>query len=62
MAQRCFKEKDSDPPTCGVHKVPLVASDTPIDPLAPHLGRVASLICPVSKLVVQDSSANQEGT
>jgi len=37
MAQRCFKEKDSDPPTCGVHKVPLVASDTPIDPLAPHL-------------------------
>ena len=54
MVERCFKETNSNPPICGVHKVQLTRGDTPIDPLAPYLGRVASLICPVSKMVVED--------
>jgi hypothetical protein len=61
MAQRCFTEKDSNPPICGLHKVRLVEGNTPIDPLAPYLGRVASLMCPISKLVVRDSNENEPG-
>jgi hypothetical protein len=34
MSERCFKEKNSNPPACGVHKVQLVQGRTPIDPLA----------------------------
>jgi hypothetical protein len=56
--ERCFKEKDSNPPVCGVHKVSLVEGETPIDPLAPHLGRINCLICPVSGFVVLDSDEN----
>ena len=55
MAEQCFREKDSNPPVCGAHKVQLVLGESPIDPLAPHLGRVSVLICPISKLVVDDA-------
>jgi len=58
MSGRCFNEKNSNPPTCGVHKVQLVKGRTPIDPLAPHLGHVVCLICPVSQFVVIDSNGN----
>ena len=59
MTERCFKKKDSSPPSCGVHNVLLVFGETPIDPLAPYLGRISSLICPASEMVVQDSEENQ---
>jgi hypothetical protein len=59
MVERCLKEKDSNPPICGVHKVRLVRDETPIDPLAPFMGRISCLICPVSELVVIDSDENR---
>jgi hypothetical protein len=59
MVERCFKLKDSNPPICGVHKARLIEGDTPIDPLAPYLGHVVSLICPVSQLVVLDSNRHE---
>lgn len=59
MAEWCFKEKNSEPPICGVHKVPLYQSKTPIDRLAPFIGHVSCLICPISELVVLDSNENE---
>ena len=59
MTERCFKKKDSSPPSCGVHNVLLVFGETAIDPLAPYLGRVNCFICPISELVVHDSDGNQ---
>jgi hypothetical protein len=59
MAEQCFKLKESNPPICGVHKVPLIRRETPIDPLAPSLGRISYLICPTSELVVHDSDENR---
>ena len=59
MVKRCFKEKDSNLPICGVHNVPLIRRETPIDSLAPRLGRISCLICPTSELVVHDSDENR---
>jgi hypothetical protein len=59
MAQGCFRKKDSDPPVCGVHNVRLIQDETPLDPLAPHLGKVTCLRCPVSRFVVLDSQTNE---
>jgi hypothetical protein len=61
MAKQCFRKKDSIPPVCGEHNVQLVQGETPIDPLAPHLGHVTCLICPTSQLVVLDSRNNLPG-
>jgi hypothetical protein len=55
MVERCFKEKNSNPPNCGVHKVLLQRGEALIDRLAPYLGRITCLICPISELVVHDS-------
>ena len=54
MAERCFRKKDSNPPLRGVHNVLLVEGEASIDPLAPYLGSVTCLICPISGLVVLD--------
>lgn len=54
MAEHCFRKKDSNPPLCGVHNVLLVEGEASIDPLAPYLGSVTCLICPISRLVVLD--------
>jgi hypothetical protein len=54
MVRICFKTENSDPPVCGVHHVPLIRKNVPIDPYAPHLGHITGLICPVTGQVVQD--------
>jgi hypothetical protein len=59
MAEQCFKLQYSNPPICGVHNVPLIRRETPIDPLAPRLGRISYLICPTSELVVHDPDENR---
>ena len=59
MTEQCFKLRDSNPATFGVHKVHLVRRETPIDPLAPSLERISYLICPTSELVVHDSDENR---
>ena len=59
MVEGCFKEKDSNPPICGVHNVLLKRGVALIDPLAPFLGLITCLICPVSRFVVLDSNGDE---
>ena len=61
MPEPCYKERDSSPPMCGVHKVPLLEAEAAIDILAPYLGRITFLKCPVSQSVVLDSEVNRPG-
>jgi len=50
----CFRKKNSNPPTCGIHNVVLVQSELPIDPYAPHLGHITGYVCPVSEQLATD--------
>ena len=54
MPERCFLEKGSEPPMCGVHKRALVRAEIPIDAQAPQLGRIPCFRCPVSGIVLKD--------
>ena len=54
LRERCFQEKDSNPPACGIHHVQLVQTDVPIDQYAPYLGKVPCLRCPVSGSIATD--------
>jgi hypothetical protein len=54
MPVLCFQKKDSNQPVCGVHNVALVQNRIAIDSNAPGLGRIACLICAVSRTVVQE--------
>jgi len=55
MAEPCFTKKDSKPPECGIHKVPLVQRSTSEDSGAAGLGTFTFLVCPVSNAVVRDT-------
>jgi len=56
MAEPCFKMKNSNPPVCGVHNVPLIEHQTSGNPLVSMLGDFAYFVCPVSGYVVRDSA------
>jgi hypothetical protein len=55
MARPCFKIKDSNPPVCGVHNVPLMQRQSSEDSVLSKLGDFAFFVCPVSGYVVRDS-------
>jgi hypothetical protein len=55
MADPCFTKKDSKPPVCGVHNVPLVQRRTSEDSGTSGLGTFTFLVCPVSGAVVRDT-------
>jgi hypothetical protein len=55
MAEPCFMKRDSKPPACGVHNVPLVQRRTSEEPGAAGLGTFIFLVCPVSGAVVRDT-------
>jgi hypothetical protein len=59
MAEQCFKKKGSLPPVCGMHNVPLVQSQVPIDRDSPELGQITCLRCPVSRAVALDAQRFQ---
>ena len=54
MGPQCFRKKDSKPPVCGVHDVPLVQRSSSDDPQTLFLGNFNFLVCPVSGRVVSD--------
>jgi hypothetical protein len=54
MGFQCFRKKESDPPVCGLHNVPLVEIVVSIDQNAPNLGTVDCYVCPVSNTVIRD--------
>jgi hypothetical protein len=59
MAKSCFKKKDSNPPVCGVHKVPLVNAKLPYELLTTGLKDITFLVCPVSGEVLTDGAPNR---
>ena len=60
MAERCFKEKDSNPLICGVHKVPLVRKQLPFELTAAGFKAFTFLVCPVSGEVLTDETAHSQ--
>jgi len=54
MTEPCFKTRDSNPPVCGVHNLPLVKFQVAIDMNAPELGMVDCFICSVSHTVARE--------
>jgi len=56
MEEPCFKKKDSDPPVCGIHNVPLIEHQTSEDSVLSRFGDFAFFVCPVSGYVVPDSA------
>jgi hypothetical protein len=56
MAEPCFKKKDSNPPVCGVHNVPLIQRQSSEDFVLSKLGDFAFFVCPASGYVVRDSA------
>jgi hypothetical protein len=54
MAQPCFIKKNSAPPECGVHKVPLVAHQSTDYLLSSKFGDFIFLVCPKSGKVLND--------
>jgi len=52
MARPCFIKKASNPPACGVHKVPLVRKESSESFVASKFGDFNFLVCPVSNQVV----------
>ena len=54
MGEPCFKKKDSNPPACGVHNVPLVQTQLPREMIASGYKEFTFLVCPVSGTVLSD--------
>gem|GEM_PF-2128234 len=54
MAEPCFSKKDSNPPICGIHNVPLVSKQLPAEMTGGGYKRFAYLVCPVSGSVLND--------
>jgi hypothetical protein len=54
MPELCLRIKESNPPVCGVHDVPLIQHQTSEDSVLSKLGDFAYLVCPVSRYVVRD--------
>ncbi len=54
MAKPCFMKKDSNPPICGVHNVPLVKKQLPNEMVAAGYKGFTYLVCPVTGAVLND--------
>jgi hypothetical protein len=54
MAKQCFKKKDSNPPTCGLHNVRLLRKRLPNELIAAGFKPFTFLVCPVSGEVLND--------
>jgi len=58
MEEPCSKKKDSNPPVCVVHNVPLVRKQLPAGMIEVGLKGFSFLACPVSGLVLNDELAH----
>jgi hypothetical protein len=61
MAEPCFIKKDSNPPVCGVHNVPLVEHRSSEELGTAGLGAFTFFVCPVSGAVVRETPAGSKG-
>jgi hypothetical protein len=58
MAEQCFKKKDSNPPACGVHNVPLVRKHLSNEMVAAGYKGFTFLVCPTSGAVLNDEATH----
>jgi len=56
MPKRCFKLKNSNPPTCGVHKIRLVKKQLPNVLVNEGYKPFTFLVCPISDEVLNDEA------
>lgn len=56
MAKPCFRKKNSNPPVCGVHNVPLVRKRLPNEMIGAGYKGLIFFVCPVSGDVFNDDS------
>jgi hypothetical protein len=56
MAERCFIKKESNPPTCGVHDVPLARKELPDEMVATGYKPVTFFVCKVTGAVLNDEA------
>ena len=54
MVKPCFKTKGSNPPVCGIHRVPLARRQSSEIPSLSKFADFAFYVCPVSGYVVRD--------
>jgi hypothetical protein len=59
MTDHCFKKTGSNPPTCGVHNVPLVRKELPVEMMAVGYKGFSFLVCPVSGAVFDDEPSGK---
>jgi hypothetical protein len=58
MPKECFRTKESNPPVCGVHNVPLEKRQLPNDFIAVGYKGFSFLVCPVSGVVLNDEATD----
>jgi hypothetical protein len=58
MKDRCFKKKGSNPPVCGVHNVPLLRKQLPVELIAAGFEAFTFVVCPVSGEVLDDEATH----
>jgi hypothetical protein len=56
MPKRCFELKNSNPPTCGVHKIRLVKKQLPNVLVNEGYKPFTFLVCPISDEVLNDEA------
>jgi hypothetical protein len=56
MAEQCFRKKNSNPPTCGVHNAPLIRKQLSEELIAAGYKDFTFLICPMSGAVLNDEA------
>jgi hypothetical protein len=59
MAERCFKEADSDPPVCGIHQVPLELQQLPRGLITEGYRGFSFFVCPVTGTVLDDPATHK---
>jgi hypothetical protein len=59
VRQWCFKQKDTNPPICGIHKVLLTRKQLPDELIASGYKAFTFLMCPVSGQVLNDDEESK---
>jgi len=60
MKEHCSRKKDSNPPICAVHNVPLVMKQLPDELIAAGYKGFTFLVCPVSGEVLNEENGRSK--
>jgi hypothetical protein len=59
MPKPCLKKKDSAPPVCSIHNVPLLSKQLPAELIGGGYKSFTYLVCPVSGSVLNDEEKQE---